>query len=103
MTEYCQTPGCDNEAKCLNLCASCYSALYYWQKRSPQALIDRARRLQLFEARMDLLMPANVEIPRYRRTSAKLEILPGNSKKDKKYRRKQSKLLEKELLKLVAK
>jgi hypothetical protein len=58
--------------------------MYYWHKKSPKELVQRAQKLQIYRGRMDLLMPsATVTMP-YRRPKQGLEIMPGEFKKGKK-------------------
>ena len=87
MSQSCHTHNCEGEVgdnSSIGLCKSCYSYMYYWHKKTPKELIHRARRLQIFEARMDLLVPINASIERPKRGKIKpLAIMPGEFKKGK--------------------
>lgn len=79
----CDMQNCDREITHpkLGLCNSCYSVLLYWQKKNQKAVIERAMKLQLFQERMDLIIPSNVKYKPYRMNPSPIEILPGQYKK----------------------
>lgn len=50
--------GCDREAEWGGTCKACYMYLRYWIKKgSPTAIVDRLHRIQLWENRLQTLIP----------------------------------------------
>jgi len=79
MSKTCHTPHCsgtvgDNSQ--IGLCRNCYSAMYYWHKKGPRALVRRSQKLQIFRGRMDLLMPSSTALIKYTKPKP-LAIMPG--------------------------
>lgn len=67
----CAMEGCDNEAAWGGMCKACYMYLRYWIKKgSPTAVVDRLRRIQLWENRLHTLIP-QVRTLRKRKRSRK--------------------------------
>ena len=92
-TRYCYTPNCDGEVgenSTIGLCKNCYASMYYWHKKSPKALIERAQKLQIYRGRMDLLMPSATDILPYSKPKKPLQVMPGEFKKLKKRKTKRA-------------
>jgi len=86
----CATPGCSEivgERSITGLCKACYSYIYINQKRSAKQLVQRARKIQLFQSRLGFLLPAQVELLNTNTVGAhagqpqKLAVMPGQVKK----------------------
>ena len=41
------------------LCNACYSALYYWSRKTPTEIRERELNLEVYAKRMSLLSPSN--------------------------------------------
>lgn len=67
----CVIEGCGRDAfyKEAQLCQRCYSALYYWRKKSVTEIVSRKNKLKLFMRRMDVVEPNVVAMPHKRRAS----------------------------------
>lgn len=67
----CEMECCENEAAFprLGLCLSCYQAIRYWLRaaKTPKDILERKKKLQVFQNRMDHLMPNVVSIKRRRK------------------------------------
>ncbi len=81
----CVTPGCNEdvgERSITQLCKSCYAYIYNWGKKSPGDLIKRAHKLNLYESRMQFLLPPSVKlINTNESTKSTLNVMPGQVKK----------------------
>lgn len=87
----CNTPGCDREIECpgFGLCRNCYGAMLRWSKRTTKEMRHRFERLQLFQARLDSVLPSTVVIKAYKKSDTVMEVLPGKLKPQKKRRKTQ--------------
>ena len=56
--------------------------MLYWGKKKPKQMIERAQKLVKYEARMNVMLPSQVSLPK--RTMVTLDVLPGQVKKYKK-------------------
>jgi hypothetical protein len=58
----CEIEGCTNEVKHqkAKLCTACYSAMYYWNKKTPTQQMIRVGKLELYKNRLLTLTPRNV-------------------------------------------
>lgn len=85
----CRTPGCDNPIECpsFELCKNCYSSMLRWNKRPQKDQINRMKRLLLFSARMDSVLPSKAVIKRYKVPETHMKVLPGQFAPRKKKRR----------------
>lgn len=93
MSKLCYTPNCSNtvgDCSSIGLCKACYSSIYYWHKKSPRALIQRAQQLEVFCGRMDLLTPGNVSTMNRRKPVKPLAIMPSEFRKGKKRKAKKA-------------
>lgn len=57
--DICEIDHCDREVHhtTLGLCACCYASIWYWQRlKTPRELLERAKQLDIFQARTDLLL-----------------------------------------------
>lgn len=57
--ETCEVDHCDRDVghPALGLCKPCYAALWYWQRlKSPGDLLERAKQLDILQARADLML-----------------------------------------------
>lgn len=70
-THQCIIEGCDRDAyyKKSQLCQRCYSALYYWRKKSVTEIVSRKNKLKLFMRRMDVVEPTVVTLPHKKRAA----------------------------------
>lgn len=86
MSRKCHTPNCNGdvgERSKIGLCHKCYSAIHYWHKKKPKALIARAQQLQILRGRMDLMMPTATSTMPYKKPTEALEFMPGEFRKGK--------------------
>jgi len=66
----CSTSDCDNEVYCLDMCRQCYQAARYWKAKSMKEIVNRGKKLRVYENRLDALMPKNVKrMPRRKKAS----------------------------------
>jgi hypothetical protein len=74
----CTTPGCDGEVTSPNFdyCNNCCASIRRWNRRPTRDVIDRFNKLTKFQARMDIILPTNVVVKRYK-TVKKPENMPG--------------------------
>lgn len=93
----CATLGCSGKIseRCITgLCARCYSSIYNWTKRSARDRVARAITLQLYEARLSFLIPADkIKVLRPSRKVEPLVVLPGQVKKYRKKTRSKYKVM----------
>lgn len=82
----CSTPGCDNKIECpsFGLCKNCYSSLLRWSKRTKTEQLNRMYKLQLFQARVESVLPHNVVVKKYKKSDIKIDVLPGQLNTNKK-------------------
>lgn len=77
----CLTPGCTEkigQGSITGLCRRCYSGVYNWTKRSKNQLCERADKLRLYEARLNLLLPKDkLDQLGVNQTFKPLIVLPG--------------------------
>lgn len=52
MSTTCKIRGCKNRAAIRTLCKPCYSAMYYWSKKTPTQIMHRQEKLRLYDNRM---------------------------------------------------
>jgi hypothetical protein len=81
MSESCAITGCDglNECPTMGICKNCYQSMLYWGKKKPKQMIERAQKLVKYEARMNVMLPSQVAMPK--REMVTLEVLPGQVNK----------------------
>jgi len=87
MSQVCHTPNCNGEVgekSKIGLCKKCYSAIHYWHKKTPKALVKRAQQLQIYRGRMDLMMPTATSTMPYKKPKEGLEFMPGDFRKGRK-------------------
>lgn len=65
----CSTEGCTNDKYCLDMCLNCYQAARYWHKQGMKAIVRRGKKLRMYEARIDALLPTNVTRMKRRKTA----------------------------------
>jgi Zn-finger protein len=65
----CIMDNCDRAAyyKGSQLCTACYSALYYWKRKSVTEIVKRKNNLKKFLSRMDIVEPKVVTMPTRKR------------------------------------
>jgi hypothetical protein len=61
----CSIHNCDRHAvhKKAGLCNPCYHALWYWGKKTPTEVMQRKKKLQMFQSRLQVVQP-NVNVLR---------------------------------------
>jgi len=82
MTDYCKTPGCEDEVKypTYGLCAACYSYIRKWHKRSAQAQIERVNQITRYQTRFEMI-GAPISFKRVKLSnSQRIKIFPGEAK-----------------------
>lgn len=82
----CVTPGCIGEVgdrSITGLCSPCYSYIYSNQKRTPRQVLARAHKMQMYQSRLNFLLPAPVEMirPKPGTPHPELVVIPGHVKK----------------------
>lgn len=61
---FCVIPGCNTELSprsSLTECPNCRASLVSWLKRRPAEILDRRRKLTMYEGRMRSICPGDVE------------------------------------------
>lgn len=70
----------ENPVECpsTGTCKNCYSAILRWSKRKSAEAQDRAHKLSIYSARMQLILPTNIELIRPKKV--KIKAMPGTVK-----------------------
>ena len=76
----CCIPNCDNNMECpsTGTCKACYGSILAWTKRKSAEAQDRAHKLAKFSARMQTILPQNLDLLRPKKV--KIKALPGTIK-----------------------
>lgn len=64
----CMIEGCGRTVHCVGLCERCYQGVRYWlEKRSVRKIVSRAHDLEVWRARLEMIMGKRVTTIRRRK------------------------------------
>ena len=90
----CAISGCDNPVECpgTGTCKACYQSILNWTKKRPAHIMQRARNIEKYSARMQVIVPSNTALIKPKRIE--LIGMPGTLTKKYKLKHKKTNKLK---------